>query len=140
MISQGSGSLYAKILRYAYCLGFSAITWDAKNHRLKHSESRLRNSWVRFQFGLEICYQLFLAYKSWRALSDPGLEPRKKIRIQYLTALYTILNVNHFLNVLHGREFVRLMNGFDGLVKKYFPDGKNAFLFDTEITVILSVK
>ena len=53
------------ILQSDYRLGFSAITSDSENHRLIHSEPRLRNSWAKFQVGLELCYQLFLAWVVW---------------------------------------------------------------------------
>ena len=125
MIFQGSQSVYIKILQLGYLLGFTPITWDFKNHCLKHSVSRLRNSWVKVQFGLEICYQLFLAYKSWLAFADPNVESRHKIRLLYVTALYTVLNVNHLINVFQGRDFVQLMNGFNGMVKEHLQNGKS---------------
>ena len=51
------------------------------------------------------------------------MELRHMIQFQYLTALYMILNCNHMVNLFHGTDFVKLMNGFDGLVKEHIQEG-----------------
>ena len=124
MISQGPDSLYAKILGCGYYLGFTAIVWKPRKNCIEYSASRLRSFWLRFQLGLEIFYQFFLVYKCWLAVMDPRLERRHKIQLQYLTAIYMILNCNHMVNLFHGKDFVKLVNDFDGLVTEYLEEGK----------------
>ena len=129
-ISYGPNSLYAKILRFGYRLGFSAVGWDSKNHRLKHSQSRLRNFWVKFQFGLEIVYQIFLAYKYWLALTDPASDFRDKIQFQYVLVLHILVNCNHMVTVFHGQDCVKLMNGLVDSVDENLKDGEVASFSD----------
>ena len=128
MISQGSDSLYAKILRFGYYLGFTAITWKPNKNCLQYSESRLRHFWLRFQFGLELAYQFFLVYKCYLAIMDPRMELRHKIQLQYLTAMYTILNCNHMVSLFHGKDFANLMNGFVCLVTEDLQEGRTTFV------------
>ena len=116
MVCHGSATSFAKILGFGYSLGFSAVGWDSKNQRLKHSKSRLRYFWVKSQLGLEILYQLFLAYKYWQALTDPARGFRDKIQFQYLLVLYVLINCNHMVTVFNGQDFVQLMNGFGDFV------------------------
>ena len=138
MISQGSESLYAKILRLGYYMGFTAIIWKPKEKCLQYSTSSLRNFWLRFQFGLELAYQLFLVNKCLLAVMDPTMELRRKIRLQYVAAVYIVLNCNHMMGLFHGTDFVTLMNGFEGLVTQYFLNGKrNSITTDSKVFIAL---
>ena len=122
---------YAKVLRSGYGIGFSSVGWDLKNQRLKISDSRLRHLWIKFQFGLELCYQLFLAYKCLEAMMDPRRELRHKIRLQYLFVLYVLLNCNHMVTLFTGPEFVNLMNGFGAFVTENLNNGNRICLHVT---------
>ena len=80
-------------------------------------------------------YQVFLAYKCrWLAATDPSVDFRTRIRSQYLSGLYVLLNCSHLVNVFNRRDFVQPANGFRCIVNENLGDSNISKWIPSRIT------
>ena len=120
MSGVNSRNLYEKIIRIGHACGFISIQWNRSAGALEFDGSVVRKIWQAFLFLGLVLYQSFLGFQCWKTLVSKDADTKKQIGMLYATIVVILLSVNHYVQILHAREYLRLMNGF-----RYFVSTKH---------------
>ena len=112
MSGVNSGQQFEKTLRLGHACGFTSFQRNRSTGALEYDVSIVRKSFQAFLFLGLVLYQWFLSIQCWKTLISKDADIRQQMRMLYATLSVILLSVNHYVQIHHGREYLRLMNGF----------------------------
>ena len=118
---------FANSIQVANLLGLSFFTWE-KGCLVYISGAVRKRIWEGAKIILLFFYISFLVYQSLLLQFQNNVEVPvdrngliRKTQALYVAAVWTFLCSDHYINMIHGREFVRLANG----IQNFFQSAPN---------------
>ena len=100
-----------------YVMGYTPFRWSDKvDRRLEYHSSIYRNVWEVCLLLGQTLYGLFLGWHCYSALINPAAGVRKQSGLIYVSIVFVLLSANNYTQVIHGQEYVQLMNRYKTFV------------------------